>query len=148
MLGLEHSAADVSASIFVDEGLGTDPEASGSWPIYVNKTPDQPDNIITVRATQGTDSGRTMPDGEVANQYGIQVAIRGLTETVGRAKANAIRNFMMGSAYLETIVIDGHHYLLQGFVGIGEVLHLGADVPAGRRELFTINARCVITQID
>src|SRR5688572_13398595 len=107
-LELLHSPGEVVAYLLVELGLGatpTNPPASpATWPVYAEGEPDTPDNCITVYTTAGRSDGRSMIDGELFEHYGVQIRIRGRTQTDGWQKASAVRK-AISAANLDTVAI-------------------------------------------
>lgn len=87
---LAHSPADITRYLLIDEGLGTLPTDSSSWPVFVGVEADTPDNVITVFDTTSRLDGRTHNEGEVAERQGIQVRVRARDHATAYAKAQAI----------------------------------------------------------
>ena len=110
---LVHSPADIIRTLLVDLGLGTLPEDSGSWPIYLANTPDSPDSTITVTDTASRKTGRTQFDGQIQEHHGFQVAIRDANHKDGYEKADAIKVALDETIQLDTVSIQenvGHLY--------------------------------------
>lgn len=143
---LGHAPSRITARLLAALGLGTTPPAAGPWPIYVDKEPATPDNVLTVFTTQGTMVGRVFT-GEQDTQYGIQVRIRAADPQVGWVQAEAIYNALCLAYDIPLVVLNTDNttsrYLIHGFTKIGDVLPLGNE-PSSQRVLFTVNAQLVV----
>lgn len=131
--------------MLVDMGYGTNRSANGAWPIHSTNEPDLPDNCITVYDTQGVDEGRVM-QGERQEKHGIQVRIRSATHAAGFTKARAIAVAIDQDVYLESVVVDGHTYIVHAMSRTSDVLALGKELPTSKRTVFTINATATVRQ--
>ena len=139
--------------LLIDLGLGVEASWSSAgayvgarWPCFDSNEPDKPDDSITVYSTQGFDFGREQPGGSLASYGGFQVRVRSKNSSDGRAKAEAIRR-ALAEAVLDTVVhVGANAYIVHAVNRIGQVLRLGADVPGGKRRLFTINAAIDVRQ--
>ena len=136
---LTHSPADVVSRLLVDLGVGTDPADGSAWPIFAAGEPSLPDNVITVFDTVGRQQGRTHFDGETQEHHGIQIRVRSSTHLVGFTKARAIAVVIDGQ-YQSQVVIGAISYVVHAITRSGDVNILGKEVPATKRNLFTINA--------
>lgn len=142
---LSHSPALIIRKLLVDLGQATEPSDSKSWPAYAGQEPDTPDEAITVYATEGRLFGRHMTDGEVQEQYGVQVRIRSQEENTGYAKANDIAIALDQAVYLDTVTIGTKQYLVWALHRAGCVHRLG-KAPNTQRSIHTINAYATIRQ--
>ena len=140
-----HSPADVIRWALIALGMGSDPGVNNSWPIFSDREPTSPDELITVYNTAGTNDGRVMA-GEVQGPRGIQVRVRSKTPQAGWMKADSIRTALAESLYRMTLTIGAAQYLVQSVSKIGNILALGKESPTSQRNLFTINAVTTITQ--
>lgn len=146
---LQHSPARIIAELIIAGGYGTDPErtVNGDWPIYTGNAPDRPDSLIKVTLTAGMDDGYTNPNSERQEKPGVQILIRSVTEEEGYYKAQQIAIFLdqtrrrlVHIADIEDIGTGTMSYILHSIMRTTNVIALGSDVPAGKRQLFTINA--------
>lgn len=146
MPALSHSPADIVQKLLTEMGLGTDPDLSPiqAWPVYASNEPNEPDNCITVYDTQGHDSGRTNPDGEVLDHFGIMIRFRAVTHAVGALKAQNLKAVLAEQAYAQKITLDTARYLVPCFANIGQVLYNGLDNPNSKRSVFTLNMTSAI----
>lgn len=136
---MTHSPADIIRTLLITLGLGVDPDSAGQWPIFSDREPTAPDEVITVYNTQGRSDGRVM-EGEVQGPRGIQVRLRSKTPQSGWEKADAIRTALAESIYRNIVVVGAVRYLVQSVAKIGDVIALGKDSTNSQRNLFTINA--------
>jgi len=145
-LALQHSPADILQQVLIDEGFGTSPSAGATWPIFATNEPSSPDDAITVFDTAGTDSGRSMIDGELFGRDGFQVRVRSREHKAGYQKASDIQQHLAEGLYQETKTIESKTYLIHACVRLGGVLPIGKDVPTAKRSVFTINGQAVISR--
>lgn len=143
---MTHSPADVIRRLLIQLGLGSDPPAA-PWPVYAGKEPGVPDNVITVRTTEGTDDGRDMISGEVWGHPGFQVRVRASDYVTGRTKADAIGDALATGVYQTVVAIGASRYFVHAVTHIGDVIDLGAETPSSQREVFTLNATCVVREL-
>ncbi len=150
---LTFSQADVIAQLLIDLGIGTDPTANGDWPIYVSEEPNEPDNVITVFATVGTQDGRTMIDGEVQEHEGIQIRVRSAGYDTGNRKADELkiaidqtieRDTVQVASVIGTGTLD---YFVQAVSRVSGPLSLGKETPTSHRNVFTINAIVALREV-
>jgi len=144
-----YSAGDVVARLIVQLGLGTDPQANGLWPVYSEGEPPTPDDVITVYTTDGVDSPRTMPDGELNGTDGLQVRVRSVRHDSGFEKASEIASALTDASLVRriTVAVDGVDHLVHSVDYVGNVIPLGKESPSSRRSLFTINAQVMFDRV-
>ena len=147
MSSLTHSPADVIRWLLIDLGLGTDPSVSGSWPIHTSSEPDSPDNSISVYDTAGIKDGRIQRTGETREHSGIMLQIRGVTQPIAWAKANAANIILDESIDKSLITISSTDYIVYAVTRHSGPLSLGRE-PGTNRFLFTINAVVALRQIN
>lgn len=153
---LLHPPSDIVQRVLVALGLGVNPGVTAptesNWPVWIENEPDQPDNSVTVQEIAGRDDGRDMISGTTEGTYGFQIRVRGNSRTSARAKADAVaatiasRSLCYVDKAANWVTIEGSNYVLQTFVRIGDPIPVGADVPGGKRQLFTINCEARIEQ--
>ena len=136
---LTHSVSDIMRELLIDLLVGTEPDDSLTWPIYIKSEPDEPDNVITVNDTPGIDNGRVMNDGERQENPGIQVRVRSKVGATGKTKIEAIKTVLDTSVLRTNVTFDGSTYLVQSVSRSGQINDLGKDPESGRN-LFTLNA--------
>lgn len=146
---LQHSPARIIAELLIGSSHGTDPERTPSelWPIYTGNAPDRPDNLIKVTLTAGMDDGYTNPNSERQEKPGIQILVRSVNEEKGYYKAQTIAIFLdevqrtlVHISDIEDVGTGTMTYILHSIMRTSNVIAIGTDVPAGKRQLFTINA--------
>lgn len=143
---LQHSAAEVIQQAVINFGLGAEPSATATWPVYSTNEPSTPDNCMTVYDTQGTDDGQTM-DGTLQAHLGWQIRVRAKDHQTGFRKLQAIRAYLSEVARQPRVTIEGTSYVIWAFAKIGQVLSLGIDSPATKRSVFTLNGISAIDQL-
>lgn len=134
-----HSPADILRWVLVSLNLLSNPADDADWPGYCSSEPDSPDNCVTTYDTTGTDDGRSMTDGEVFHNPGVQVRVRATDHSTGWIKADAVRAAMEQSINQYYIVIGSTRYLVHCVTNVGNVIALGKDTSSTKRSLFTIN---------
>ncbi len=141
-LPLLHGVANIIKAVFIAKGWGADPDVKplGTWPVNADKEAGQPDNVLTVYATLGSDDGRSMIDGEKLRHPGLQVRVRSLVPKDGKAKAEYLRWALNEDAYNVTVALDSATYVLHCFARVGDVLSIGTEDAVSKRNLFTLNA--------
>ena len=146
---LTHSPADIVRQLLIDMNLGeaSTPTASPSWSVYVGAEPNAPDSAVTVYDTEGSIAGFTQPDGEAQEYHGIQVRVRASDYATGYARARAIAVGFDEDVNRDNVTVDSVNYCVCSVTRTSDVLSLGADKPASRRQLFTINARANVRKL-
>lgn len=147
---LPHPASDVVVSLLVHLGVGANADVHplGDWPVYANKEPDDPDEVIWVVVTAGRSHGRLQPTGQAPRHYGFQVTVRAADTMTGWAKADEIQRELAEQVYNEVVVVGSISYLVQCVSNIGDVIPLGSPPSARGREMFTINALLCARQTE
>lgn len=137
---LLHSPAEIVARLITQLGHAVDPSPSldpTSWGAYSHLEPPKPANCITTYDTQGTDQGRTMPDGERATLDGVQVRFRAATFAEGFVKANAVA-IALDQQSMVTVAIDGTRYLVIHFMRTSGPINVGKE-PGSSLAVLTVN---------
>jgi len=142
---LNHSPADVLRTVLIALGLGTSPDAGGSWPMFVAEEPNTPDNVITVFDAVGRQQGRTQFDGEVQEHHGFQVRVRARDHVTGYTRARLIATTMDTTLYQNMAAVGANSYLHSASRN-GDVIPLGKE-PNTKRKLFIINAVASLRQL-
>lgn len=143
---LTHSPADILRRALVSLGVGVLPEDGGDWPISATVEPNKPDNSITLYNTTSIKQGRSQLNGEIQEQYGIQVRVRSAGTVAGYTKANEVVIALDQSIRLTTVTINSSVYLIYGVSRLGGVIDLGKETPTSKRNLSTINATVTLRQ--
>lgn len=144
---LADSAADIVRVLLIDLGQGVRASTRGDgtpWPITTGKELPKPDEVITVKDTQGTDDGRIMIDGSLVYHYGLQIRIRSMDERTGYTKAETVRT-ALAAVRRRVATVNGSGYKVHAITHIGPVLPIGDEAPQSRRKVFTLNCTAAIT---
>lgn len=148
MTPLAHSPADIVSRAIIANGGGSDPgPPDADWPVNVSKEADMPDNALTVYNTTGMDDGRSNPDAERMQHYGIQVRVRATSHPAASAKAYAIA-ILLDEVYTQTIDIGSSSYLLHSVNRVGPPVDVGKETPTSKRSIYTINALAALRIIS
>ncbi len=148
---LTHSPADVIRNLIIDLGDGTAPSDAGAWPVYVGSEPNAPDNLITCYDTAGEIQGHSQIDGEVQEDYGVQIRVRGDDFHGGQAKARAIA-VALDAATLKVVRVGDvagtgdETYIVMSATRRSGPLSLGKDVTTSKLNVFTINYTVAMQQ--
>lgn len=132
------TACDVVAQLLRDGGV--------TWEVASRKEPDVPDDVITVRTTQGRATARTMVDGKLHGTFGLQFRVRSNDDLLGQLKAREVQRLVSLTVYNTFVNVEGAQFVVSSFSNIGDVLPLGFD-QSSRRELFTLNAEAFVRQL-
>jgi hypothetical protein len=130
----------------VDTGIAANPSPKGvplkdraPWPAFYAQEPDSPDNCITVFDTTGQPDGRSMPDGEPVQHFGISVMVRGSDLSSTWVKANFIRNNLAKSVYYQQVTVDGATYLVECLSKLSQPIFQGKETNPKRLK-YLLNA--------
>jgi hypothetical protein len=144
---LLHSPADIVRMVLIAEGQGTLPTSPpGAWPIYAHNEPTSPDNCITLYDTDGRQHGRTGPDRERQEHYGVQIRIRARDGESGFVKAHAVAVALDALIDYDSLTIDGTRYIVHSVTRTSGVISLGKEMAQSKRHLYTVNAIVSITK--
>lgn len=143
----DYSPADITSRVLIALGVLSAPDDGLSWPCFVNGEPPDPDNIVTVYDTAGSDDGRSMIDGSVLGHYGINIRIRATKHTTGWNKARTIFDAISNDVYQHIVTIGAVSYLVWCFSKIGDILSVGKE-PNSQRNIFTLNALISVKVIE
>lgn len=146
---LLHAPAQILGRRLIELNLAVHPEQVPfltDWKVFTQSEPTDPDNVLTIYGTTSRPDARMMIDGSVQRHEGVQVRVRGTTQAISRARADAIQYALERSIYSNVVTIDGVQYLIHCMTNIGEVLHLGFESPTSKRVLHTINCFMVVKQ--
>lgn len=133
-----HEASQVLAARLIVLGVFTNPTLNQAWPLYTNQLPSLPNNAAAVYDVVGYLEGRIMATGRTVEKPGIQIRFRATSQSVGVAKAAAVKNALDGIKR-NTVVVDGKSYILNAVRRTTPLLTLGQE-EGGSRLLFTLNA--------
>ena len=142
---LSHEPSAIVQQWMIDNGLGTDPAAASSWPIYSTFRPDRPDSLITIYDSAGKVTGKSMPDREVQEQYGIKVLLRDPSPVAGPTKARAIQT-AFDAAYEDEVSLEGVTYLIHNFLRGERINTLGHET-GNQRLLYSLNVTVNLRQL-
>lgn len=152
-VALAHGPADVARWALVAKGAGSDPDDTdpdtgkpvGAWPIYASGEPPSPDNCLTLTDTAARSDGASMTDGEEYLHWGVQIRVRAGDYPTGFAKAEALRVLLNEGVYDYTVAIGSARYLIHCFSNTN-LLRMGKEAGASKRDVFTVNAMLVVTR--
>jgi hypothetical protein len=139
MASVDKGGADPVRETIIAIELGTDPDRNRPWPVYVNEMPEEPDNCIVVLDTDGILNGRFQVDGQVQEQFGIQITVRSPDFSTGRNKARELAIALDEDVYDQSVVVEGSTYLVHALSRKSSVLPIGRESENSQRQLFTIN---------
>jgi Bacteriophage minor capsid protein len=153
---LQHTVDIIIAQLMIQNGVASAVSATGvpagPWPVYVNLEPSNPDQIIFITETVGSDGGRTMIDGEMMSHFGFQVMVRGYDDKDTPQEAQYLRYWMEAGVNQQTVSLLNSNsvtvnYLIPCISGIGQVLKVGRDRPSTGRYKCTVNAQVAVQVI-
>lgn len=142
---LTNSPQYIIRQLLVNLAVGTNYSLGGSWPVYDGSEPDTPDNCITVYGTDPDIQGNNLVDGEVTEQYGIQIRVRSVTNETGGSKAREIAQALDKSVHYTAVTISPSVYVVVAVTRGSGPLPLGKE-PTTKRYLHTINCKASIRQ--
>ena len=142
---MDHSVAYIIRDLLVDASVITKPASNSAWPGYVSEFPrsSSTDNVVVVNNTTAKSDGRVHHDGEQQEHEGIQIIVRGVTYSIGYAKANAMKMTIDGIVR-SSVTIGDATYLVQSISRVGGIIDL--DEPNSKRKLFSLNALVTVRQ--
>lgn len=136
---LSHSVEQIIQYLLDDLSLGTLPSEDDSWPVFRANLPDAPDSLIAVLRTASDIKGRLHYDGTVVEHYGVQITVRGVTDTAGATKAQSIVESFAGTVKNTDVTIGSNVYRVHTIKRINGPLSIGNESPESKRKIFTIN---------
>ena len=147
---MNHSPAYILAALLTSEAVDvfTAPSEVGTWPLYISHEPDGSNvenNCGTVYDTDGIKDGRIMATGENIFHHGVQLRVRALDYTTGRAKAAEAADYL-ATLQNEEVVIGAYTYKIMAVSQQSPILPLGQE-SIKRRQLFTVNFLVTCKQI-
>lgn len=151
MRTLDHSPAEIVRQLLIDLGLAVDPEFTGDqytgdpWPAFYSAEPPKPDELIVVVDVAGSSQGRLFT-GELTGHAGVQVTVRSSTHGDGWVKADRIRANFAENVRNQSVAVGGASYLVKAMVDIRPILTVGKEIGAGRRSIFTVDAKVDVEQ--
>ncbi len=138
--------AQIVSRLIIAAGLGSAPESSAAWPVYVSFLPAEIDNAVAVWDTGGTLDGRIMRTGNKVNHPGIQIRVRGPVYPTTFAKIQAIAE-SLDSVYNDTVSVNGIDYQVQNLSRTSDILPMGLEEGDRKRYHFTVNAILTVKQV-
>lgn len=155
---LNHMPSDVVRELILDLGLGTEPSDAGDWPVYAPEIADEvgTDDVLQVKDTDGRQFGRIQVDGNVPENYGIQVLARSLDAHDGQYQLRKIQEAFSTEVLRTSVTVpartlnDGTAvpttvYRVDSIERSGSIRNAGRD---GRRFLQTANFLVFLTQVS
>lgn len=139
-----HSPADILRHALVGAGVATLPSAAGAWPCYVGHLPaDAADNALCVYDTTGRRDGRLM-SGQSITHPGWQVKVRAKDHPTAWAKAGEVKT-ALDAIHNLAVAIAPENYTVAAVTQTTDVLTLGQEQDARRREQVTVNGTLTFT---
>lgn len=144
---LTHPVPRIIAQLIVDLGYGVTPDlrAPVAWSVYYAGEPPDPDEVITVRGTEGLDDGTTMFDGVLQEWYGLQIRVRSTSEDGGWQKINPLA-MTLHALSNRLVNVDGTIYLVNSVGLRGGPTSLTKGDPTSSRSIHVVNALASIDQ--
>lgn len=154
---LQHRPSRILGELLVLNGFGTDPEDTpdSEWPVFCDREPDDPDEIIKVSGTAGTGHGDCQVDSERQEHHGIQVMVRAADDGAAFRKINAVAMFL---DRVNRILVDlddevgtatgSTRYQVTAITRTSDPTYIGRDAPQGKRSLYTYNALCSLRMCE
>lgn len=144
---LSHAPSLIIAKLIQDLGLGTNPSASSAWPIYVDFSPDTPDQLIVVFTSSGELKGKDHVVGEEAEHYGFQISVRSTSFSPGNSKARGIAIEFDEEVKYKEVSLEGSTYIISSIKRKSSVLNPTRNIQGSRRNLFTFHATTSIREV-
>lgn len=135
---LNFSPAEILRQLLIDLALGSLVGDNDDWPIYTGSMPDTPDDCICTYDTDGRMMGRVQTDGEIQEQYGIQIGVRSRSVVDGFVKAQRICSTLDKIVYRAEVDVQLDTYRVNSIRRVTTVVALGAE-PTSRRRRWTVN---------
>jgi hypothetical protein len=138
-----HTPATILAAVLIQSNYGVRPSAVPMgqvpvWPVYVGHLPPTPDEAICIYDTTGYREGRIQYSGETVRKPGWQIRIRSRGYLMGAAVVKAIQRFLDTIRNFQ-VDVDSSDYMICTVAQTGDILSLGQEPEAARRENFTLN---------
>lgn len=154
---LTHSPAEVLRAVLIQLGQATTGTAYGQWPVFADMEPDTPDNCVTLYDTQGIIQGRNHPDGEVQENQGLQVRVRGVKDStvtpalhgsqVAYRQAASICRILDQTVCRTTVNLDSSTYIIHSANRASSILKLGRMRDNRERYVCTVNYLIAMAEI-
>ena len=142
----------ILATKLIDLAIFTDPAVAGAFPIYVSLLPDGDEienDAAAIYDTKGDKDGRLMKGDNILH-YGVQVKVRSRTYAVGWDKINAVAAAFEPIDQATTVSVGGSGGTAYKLVNISQTsppLSMGLEEGTKRRNLFTVNFLCTLTEV-
>jgi hypothetical protein len=136
---LPNSPAEILQQALVDDLLGSQPNESDIWPIFVNNNQKSNTENITVYDTTGIVRGKTHVDSEVQEHYGLQFLIRHPDPPVCYQKANELM-VQINTIWRKIVILENLHYSIDAITTSGPILRVGKEQPEEVLFVYSLNA--------
>jgi hypothetical protein len=144
---LSHPPSMIIAKLIEDLGKGTNPSASSVWPIYVDFSPDSPDQLIVVFTSPGSLKGKDHVVSEETEHFGFQLSVRSSSFSPGESKARAIAIEFDEEVQNKAVSLGGSNYIISSIKRKSSVLNPTRNIEGSRRNLFTFHATTSIREV-
>jgi hypothetical protein len=142
---MTHSPAYILSQLLIDLELATAATDNDDWSIYRNTLPDSPDSCIAIYDRTPIHHGRCGVNNEVKEHFGVQIIIRGATQSVAYAKSESIREALDETIDKNSVTILTSTYLVFSTSLRSGPISLGNEENTARF-LFSINFITAIRQ--
>ena len=127
--------------------LFTIPSDGDSWPIYDGAMPDgneTPNQCAAVLNTAGVMEGKDML-GNLDQRYGVQIRIRGMSESTTYEKTKEVEDAFKGVTYQDVTVVSGETWRIYNLQQTTPIMLVSVD--DRRRFTQVINFLCCMKTI-
>ncbi len=122
---MKSSAAHVVRDYLVQIGLGTLPSLEATWPIFVGKSQDKPDNMVLLSNTMGMMNGRDLRSGKTHEHFGLSMLVRSTEETIGYKRADLLCK-VFDAIFRQVVTVDSVRYMIQSISRRTQIVPLGS----------------------
>lgn len=136
---LYHSPAEIVHTWLLSTSVVADPTSSDDWRAFVNNGTADFTNIVSVNDTTGIGFGRTNPDKIYREHHGIQIYVRGASQSVGFAKASEIFAKASQDLVRAEVTISGAVYLVHTLAPTSSIIPVGKYQPEDFQFIHTMN---------
>lgn len=144
---MSESPAQVMRQLLVDLELCTDVADDDDWPVFDSNEPDSPDNAVAVYDVAGITLGRIHRSGEVCEQKGFMIRVRGTDQPAAWSKADDIKTALDESVHNTQVIIGDNTYTVYAVLRHSGPISVGKE-PDTSRFVFTINAVAAMRQTN
>lgn len=141
-----HTPSRIVMQFLVEQGLVCTAESGHNWPCYYDHFPDTPNNAVCVRSVEGIVMESIQITGEIQEENGIQVEVRGTEGDKAYIKARQIKDAFDTNSCRVDVDLGPYTYLIHDIRRIGEVHRLGYD-PDTSRWRYTLNALALLEDL-